>query len=50
MTFCFHVSDDGLDGGTAAQLPLDYAEGAALLAEDEDATWNLSVVVAAPLF
>jgi len=33
------MSDDGLDAGAAAQLALDDAEDAALLAGDEDATW-----------
>ena len=37
MTFSLQVSDDGLDGGAAAQLALDDTEDAALLAGDEDA-------------
>jgi hypothetical protein len=38
VAFGFQVSDDGLDGGTAAQLALDNTEDAALLAGDEDTT------------
>jgi hypothetical protein len=38
VTFRLEVSDDGLDGGAAAQLALDDTEDAALLAGDEDAT------------
>src|SRR4051794_21576473 len=49
MTFGLHVADDGLDGGAAAQLALDDAEDAALLAGDEDATWILSIVAAVSL-
>jgi hypothetical protein len=36
-------------GGAAAQLALDDAEDAALLAGDEDATWILSIVAAISL-
>lgn len=49
VTFSLHVSDDGLDGGTAAQLALDGAEDAALLAGDEDAAGILRFVAAASL-
>ena len=38
VTFGLQVSDDGLDGGAAAQLALDDTEDAALLAGDEGAT------------
>ena len=37
VTFGLQVSDDGLDGGVAAQLALNDTEDAALPAEDEDA-------------
>src|ERR1700727_3223624 len=46
MTFSLQVSDDGLDGGAAAQLALDDPEDAALLAGDEDAAGILRVVAA----
>jgi len=46
MTFRLQVSDDGLDGGTAAQLAFDDPEDAAPLAGDEDATWVLHIVSA----
>src|SRR5580692_10462530 len=49
MAFGLQVSDDGLDGGAAAQLALDDTEDAALLAGDEDATGILHVVAAVPL-
>ena len=49
MTFGLQVSDDGLDGGAAAQLALDETEDAALLAGDEDATRILRVVAAVSL-
>src|SRR5437763_1577373 len=49
VTFGLHLADDGLDGGAAAQLALDDAEDAALLAGDEDATWILSIVAAVSL-
>jgi hypothetical protein len=39
MTFGFHVSDHGFDGGASTQLALDGAEHAVLLAGDEDAVW-----------
>ncbi|MGA7938983.1 MAG: hypothetical protein WCA43_03675, partial [Bradyrhizobium sp.] len=42
-------SDDGLDGGAAAELALDDTEDAALLAGDEDATGILCVVAAVSL-
>ena len=37
VTFGLQVSDDGLDGGAAAQLALDDTEDATLVAGDEDA-------------
>ncbi len=43
------MSDDGLDGGTAAQFALDDTEDAALLAGDEDATRIFRVVAAVSL-
>lgn len=46
VTFGLQMSDDGLDGGATAQLALDGAEDAALLAGDEDATGILCVVAA----
>ncbi|MEY9405419.1 hypothetical protein ABIF79_011858 [Bradyrhizobium japonicum] len=49
MAFRLQVSDDGLDGGAAAQLALDDTENAALLAGDEDATGILCVVAAVSL-
>ena len=49
MTFGLQVSDDGLDGGAAAQLALDDTEDAALLAGYEDATGILRVVAAVSL-
>ena len=49
MTFGLQVSDDGLDGGAAAQLALDDTEDAALLAGDEDTTGILRVVAAVSL-
>ena len=49
MTFGLQVSDDGFDGGAAAQLALDDTEDAALLAGDEDAAGILGVVAAVPL-
>src|ERR1700719_2179919 len=49
MAFGLQVSDDGLDGGAAAQLALDDTEDAALLAGDEDAPWILRVVAAVSL-
>ena len=49
MTFGLQVSDDGLDGGAAAQLALDGTEDAALLAGDEDTTGILRVVAAMSL-
>ena len=41
------MSDDGLDGGAAAQLALDDTEDAALLAVDEDTTgiWRVVATV-----
>ena len=48
MAFGLQVSDDGLDGGAAAQLALDDTEDAALLAGDEDTTGILRVVAAVP--
>ena len=36
MALFLHVTDEGLDGGSAAQLSFDGAEDAALLAGDED--------------
>ena len=49
MAFGLQVSDDGLDGGAAAELALDDTEDAALLAGDEDATGILCVVAAVSL-
>ena len=49
VAFGLQVSDDGLDGGAAAQLALDDAEDAALLAGDEDAAGILRVVAAVSL-
>ncbi|MFK4495890.1 hypothetical protein ABIF86_000181 [Bradyrhizobium japonicum] len=49
MSLGFEVSDDGLNGGAAAQLALDGAEDAALLAGDEDAAGILRVVAAVAL-
>ena len=43
------MSDDGLDGGAAAQLLLDDTEDAALLAGNEDPTRILRVVAAVSL-
>jgi hypothetical protein len=43
------VSDDGLDGGAAAQLALDDTEDVGLLAEDEDEAGILRVVAAVSL-
>ena len=58
MTFGLQVSDDGLDGGAAAQFAFDNTEYAALLAGDEDAALSgneekrrsPSTDTAAPLF
>jgi len=49
MAFGLHVSDHGLDGGTASQLAFDGAEHAALLAGDEDTVWVRGVVAAVSL-
>ena len=49
VTFGLQVSDDGLDGGAAAQFTLDDTEDAALLAGDEDTTRILGVVAAVSL-
>lgn len=49
VTFGLQVSDDGLDGGSAAQLALDDTEDATLLAGDEDTTGILRVVAAVSL-
>ena len=49
VTFGLQVSDDGLDGGAAAQLALDDTEDAASLAGDEDAAGILCVVTAISL-
>ena len=49
VAFGLQVSDDGLDGGAAAQLALDRTEDASLLAGDEDTTGILRVVAAYPL-
>lgn len=49
VTIGLQVSDDGFDGGAAAQLALDDTEDAALLAGDEDATRILRVVAAVSL-
>jgi hypothetical protein len=46
MTVRLQVSDEGLDGGSAAQFALDDAEDAALLSGDEDAT-RVSHIVSA---
>ena len=46
MTVRLQVSDDGLDGGSAAQFALDDAEDAALLSGDEDTT-RVSHIVSA---
>ena len=48
VAFSLQVSDDGLDGGAAAQLALDDTEDAALLARDEDTTGILRVVDRVP--
>ncbi|MGY3225005.1 hypothetical protein ACVIM5_005612 [Bradyrhizobium sp. USDA 4512] len=42
VSFGFEVSDDGLNGGAAAQLTLDGAENTALLAGDEDAAGDFA--------
>ncbi|MGY4627162.1 hypothetical protein ACVWY3_004918 [Bradyrhizobium sp. USDA 4486] len=47
MTIGLQVSDDGFDGGAAAQLALDGTEDVALLARDEDPSGILCVVAAA---
>jgi hypothetical protein len=49
VAFGLEVSDDGLDGGAAAQFALDDTEDAALLAGDEDTTGILRVVAAVSL-
>ena len=49
VTIGLQVSDDGFDGGAAAQLALDDTEDAALLAGDEDSTGILCVVAAVSL-
>ena len=49
MAFSLQMSDDGLDGGAAAQLALDDTEDAALLAGDEDAAGILRVVATVSL-
>src|ERR1019366_5207279 len=49
MAFGLHVSDHGLDGGTASQLAFDGVEHAALLAGDEDTVWVRGVVAAVSL-
>ena len=46
MAFGLQVSDDGLDGGAAAQLALDDTEDAALLAGDEDPARMRGIVAA----
>jgi hypothetical protein len=49
MTFRLQVSDEGLDGGSAAQFALDDAKDAALLSGDEDTTWVSHIVSAISL-
>jgi hypothetical protein len=49
VAFGLQVSDDGLDGGAAAQLALDDTGDAVLLAGDEDTTGILCVVAAVSL-
>jgi hypothetical protein len=49
VTIGLQVSDDGFDGGAAAQLALDDPEDAALLAGDEDATRAFGRVAALAL-
>ena len=44
-----HVTDHGLDGGSASQLALDNSEDPALLAGNEDAPRILRVVAAVSL-
>jgi hypothetical protein len=46
VTFGVEVSDDGLDGGAAAEFALDDTEDAGLLAGDEDAMGILRAVAA----
>src|SRR5881227_3069797 len=49
VTIGLQVSDDGFDGGAAAQLALDDTEDAALLAGDEDTARVLRVMAAVSL-
>ena len=49
VAFGLQVSDDGLDGGAAAQLALDDTEDAALLAGNEDAAGILRAILPALL-
>ncbi len=49
VTIGLQVSDDGFDGGAAAQLALDDPEDVALLARDEDPAGILCVMAAVPL-
>ena len=49
VTIGLQVSDDGFDGGAAAQLALDDTEDAALLARDEDSAGILCVAAAVSL-
>lgn len=49
MAIGLQVSDDGFDGGAAAQLALDDTEDAALLARDEDSAGILCVMAAVSL-
>ncbi|MGY4281753.1 hypothetical protein ACVWXO_000973 [Bradyrhizobium sp. LM2.7] len=49
VTIGLQVSDDGFDGGAAAQLALDDTEDGALLTRNEDATEISSVVAAISL-
>lgn len=49
ITFRLEVSDDGLDGGTAAQFALDDPKDATLLSGDEDTTRVLRIASAVSL-
>jgi hypothetical protein len=46
VAFGLQVADHGLDGGSVSQPALDHSEDAALLAGNEDAAWNLRVLLA----
>jgi hypothetical protein len=49
VAFLFHVTDEGLDGGSAAQFSFDRAEDATLLARDEHPARRRRVVSAVSL-